>query len=277
MVDPSYNPMGGAGMIWSGKLLFGLFATSIGGPYAGLLAAGMAHTFDREVEGFGRTVRRQQSEAWRQYWSKTLFSAEFLLAGHLAARGGMPPGAAEACFDALAGQHLATGSDRDQARALFEEGQRKDFPLTRVVNQVRRDIHRRRDLADNLLLHLVFFYSFDQVPTSQLRRTLFDIGRRFGLTDSDLGLLEHAAAAYRQQGLGSRSESLDLPTAYATLGVSTSATKDEVRRAYRVQISRHHPDKLMHTGPSADELARAAARADRLRKAYDAINRSRGW
>ncbi|MBK1634001.1 hypothetical protein CKO31_25425, partial [Thiohalocapsa halophila] len=75
----------------------------------------------------------------------------------------MPPGAAEACFDALAAQHLATGSDRDHARALFEEGQREDFPLTRFVNQVRRDIHRRRDLVDNLLLHLVFFYSFDQV------------------------------------------------------------------------------------------------------------------
>lgn len=264
-------------MIWSGKLLFGLFATSIGGPYAGLLAAGMAHTFDREVEGFGRTVRRQQSEAWRQYWSNTLFAAEFLLAGHLAARGEMPPGAAEACFDALAAQHLATGSDRDRARALFEEGQREDFPLTRFVNQVRRDIHRRRDLVDNLLLHLVFFYSFDQVPTAQLRRTLFDIGRRFGLSERDLGLLEHAAAAYRQQASSARSGSLDLPTAYATLGVSEGATKDEVRRAYRIQISRHHPDKLMHKRPSAEELARAAARADRVRKAYDAIKRGRGW
>jgi DnaJ like chaperone protein len=264
-------------MIWSGKILFGLFATAVGGPYAGLLAAGMAHTFDREVEGFGRTVRRQQSEAWRQYWSNTLFAAEFLLAGHLAARGGMPRTAADACFDALAGQHLATGAERDRARALFEEGRRKDFPITRFVNQVRRDIHRRRDLIDNLLLHLVFFYSFNQAPTAQLRSTLLDVGRRFGLNERDLGLLEHAAAAYRQQASAARSGSPDLPSAYATLGVSERATKDEVRRAYRVQISRHHPDKLMHTGPSAEELARAAARADSIRKAYDAINRSRGW
>jgi DnaJ like chaperone protein len=270
--------MEGAGMIWSGKLLFGLFATAIGGPYAGLFAAGMAHTFDREVEGFGRTLRRQQSEAWRQHWSDTLFAAEFLLAGHLAARGGMPSGAAEACFDALAGQHLATGSDRDRAWALFDEGQRKNFPLTPFVNQVRRDIHRRRDLVDNLLLHLVYFCSFDQVPTAQLRRTLYDIAHRFGLSERDLGFLEHVAATYRQQGSGAGSRTtLDLPAAYATLGVSESATKEEVRRAYRVQISRHHPDKLMHTGPSAEQLARAAARADRIRKAYDSINRSRGW
>jgi len=262
---------------WSGKLLFGLFATTIGGPLAGLLAAGMAHTFDRELEGFGRTLRRQQSDAWRNYWSSVSFTAEFLLAGHLAAKGGIPAGTAEACFDALAGHRLATGRDRERARVFFKEGQRDDFPLTRFLNQLRRDIHRRRDLVDNLLIDLVLFYSFDNAPTSRQRQTLLDIARRFGVSDKDLASIERAAAAYRQHPSAGRSNAMDLSTAYTTLGVPQSATKDAVRRAYRIQISRHHPDKLMHTNPNAEELARAAARADRLRKAYDTIYRSRGW
>ena len=277
MDDQPHNEIEGAGVTWSGKLLFGLFATAIGGPLAGLLAAGMAHTFDRELEGFGRTLRRQQSDAWRIYWSNVLFTAEFLLAGHLAAKGGIPAGTAEACFDALAGHRLATGSDRERARDFFEEGQRDDFPLTRFLNQLRRDIHRRRDLVDNLLIDLVLFYSFDRAPTSQQRKTLLDIAHRFGLNDKDLAVIERTAAAYRQQPSAVRSNAMDLPTAYAILGVPQNATKDAVRRAYRIQISRHHPDKLMYTNPSAEELARASARADRLRKAYDTINRSRGW
>lgn len=264
-------------MIWTGKILAGLLATTIGGPLAGLLAAGMAHTFDRELEGFGRTFRRQQSEAWRTYWSNVLFVAEFLLAGHLASKARMPPGTANACFDALVGHHMATGSDRQRAQALFEEGQREDFPLTRFVNQVRRDIHRRRDLVESLFLDLLYFYSFDHVPTPERRTAILDIARRFALTEQDLASLERAASAHRQQATAARTTSLDLATAYATLGVSRGATQAEVRRAYRAQMSRHHPDKLMHTSPSADELARAASRSDQIRKAYETINRSRGW
>ncbi len=264
-------------MMWNGTLLFGALGYMIGGPTTGLLAAGMGRTIDREVEGYARAFRRQRSEAWRSHWDKVLFGAEFLLAGHLAFKGRMTPGEADACFDALARRRAVMGSDQIRARALFEEGQREDFPLTPFINQLRREVHRRQDLVENLFVTLIYFYSFEHAPSPTLRSTLADIAARFALDTEDFALLERSAVEYRRQTSTVRSASLDLATAYATLGIQASATEAEVRRAYRTQMSRHHPDKLMHTHPSEAELARAARQADRIRKSFDAIKRSRGW
>lgn len=263
--------------MWNGTLLLGALGYMIGGPTAGLLAAGMGRTLDREVEGYARAFQRQRSQAWRSHWDKVLFGSEFLLAGHLALKGGMTPNEADVCFDALAGRRVVTGPDRIHARALFEEGQREDFPLTPFVNQLRRQIHRRQDLVESLFVTLMYFYSFDRAPSAELRSTLADIAARFALDEEDFALLERSAIEHRRQSTAARTPSLDLTTAYATLGVHNSATEAEVRRAYRTQMSRHHPDKLMHTHPSDDEVAQAARRSDRIRKAFEAIKLSRGW
>ena len=264
-------------MMWNGTLLLGALGYMIGGPLSGLVAAGMGRTLDREVDGYARAFRRQRSEAWRSHWDNVLFGAEFLLAGHLAFKGRMAPGETDACFDALAGRRVITGTDRIRAQALFEEGQREDFPLTPFVNQVRREVHRRQDLVESLFVTLVYFYSFDRAPTPTLRSTLADIAARFALDEEDFALLERSAIEHRRQASTARTPSLDLATAYATLGIHDSAIEAEVRRAYRTQMSRHHPDKLMHTRPSAEELALAARRSDRIRKSFEAIKRSRGW
>jgi DnaJ like chaperone protein len=149
--------------------------------------------------------------------------------------------------------------------------------LTPFVNQVRREIHRRRDLVERLFVSLVFFYSFDRVPTPALRGVLIGIAARFAVDENEFLWLERSAIEHRRQRSTARSASLDLSTAYSTLGIPSGATEAEVRRAYRVQMSRHHPDKLMHTRPSADELAQAARRADGIRKAFEAIKLARGW
>ena len=264
-------------MMWNGTILFGALGYMIGGPSAGLLAAGMGRTLDREVEGYARAFRRQRSQAWRSYWDDLSFRAEFLLAGHLAFKGRMSPGEADACFDGLAGRRAVTGAERFRARALFEEGQREDFPVTAFVNQIRREFHRRQDLLAGLFVTLIYFCGFERTPAPRLRSALAGIAARFGLDEEDFVLLERSAVEHRRQASAAHGPSLDLAAAYATLGVQAGATEAEVRRAYRTQMSRHHPDKLMHTHPSAEELERAARRADRIRKSYETIKRARGW
>lgn len=264
-------------MSWNGTIVLGGLGYMIGGPLAGLLAAGMGRTLDREVDGYARAFIRRRSESWRSHWDKVLFQAEFLLAGYLAAKGKMAPREADACFDALAGRRGATGTDRIRAQDLFEEGQREDFPVTSFVNQMRREIHRNQDLVHSLFFSLIYFYKFDRAPTATLRSTLLDLAARFALDEQDVVLLERSATENHRQSATARSSSMDLTTAYASLGVHKNATEAEVRRAYRVQMSRSHPDKLMHTRPSAEELERASLRTDRIRKAFEAIKRSRGW
>ncbi|MFJ6673853.1 DnaJ C-terminal domain-containing protein [Actinosynnema sp. NPDC091369] len=64
---------------------------------------------------------------------------------------------------------------------------------------------------------------------------------------------------------------------YATLGVSRSASQDEIQRAYRALARRHHPD--LDPEPGADERFRAISEAYRVlsdpgrRRRYDASRR----
>jgi hypothetical protein len=47
-----------------------------------------------------------------------------------------------------------------------------------------------------------------------------------------------------------------MATHYELLGVTTDATRDEIRRAYLGQARRHHPDAHAGAGPAATEAAR---------------------
>jgi DnaJ like chaperone protein len=67
-----------------------------------------------------------------------------------------------------------------------------------------------------------------------------------------------------------------LQTAYQVLGIASSASDDEVKKAYRRQMNEHHPDKLIARGlpESMQELAKE--KTQRIREAYEAICEHRG-
>lgn len=66
----------------------------------------------------------------------------------------------------------------------------------------------------------------------------------------------------------------DNDSAYSVLGISPSATNDEVKAAYRRMAMKNHPDKVATLGP---EVQKAAAEKFRqVQEAYDTIKRARG-
>ena len=76
-------------------------------------------------------------------------------------------------------------------------------------------------------------------------------------------------------GVRSRRDGPSLEDAYETLGVSPNAPDDEVKRAYRRLMNRHHPDKLAARG-LPDEMMRAATeRTQQIKAAWDTVKTER--
>ena len=61
-------------------------------------------------------------------------------------------------------------------------------------------------------------------------------------------------------------ESESLKTYYVLLGVESDVPADEIKRAFRKEIARYHPDKVQHLGSEFQEIA--AVRASELTEAY---------
>lgn len=65
-----------------------------------------------------------------------------------------------------------------------------------------------------------------------------------------------------------------LQEAYRTLGISSTATNEEVRQAYRQMALRYHPDRVASQGDSARHEAEKKFRE--ITEARDIIMRARG-
>ena len=64
--------------------------------------------------------------------------------------------------------------------------------------------------------------------------------------------------------------------AYQVLEVEATATNDEVVKAYRRALSRHHPDKLKANGLPESMVEHAKERTQQIIEAYELIKERRG-
>jgi len=67
-----------------------------------------------------------------------------------------------------------------------------------------------------------------------------------------------------------------LEQAYEVLEVAATASDDEVTKAYRRQLSRHHPDKLKANGLPESMLEHAKRRTQQVIEAWELVREKRG-
>ena len=59
---------------------------------------------------------------------------------------------------------------------------------------------------------------------------------------------------------------------YEVLGISSGASKDEIRSAYRSLVAQYHPDKVAHLGNEVQAIASEKAVA--INMAFEMLNHS---
>jgi DnaJ like chaperone protein len=69
---------------------------------------------------------------------------------------------------------------------------------------------------------------------------------------------------------------MQLEAAYEILEVDSKASDADVAKAYRRQLSKHHPDKLKANGLPESMLEHAKQRTQQIIEAYDLVKAARG-
>lgn len=182
---------------------------------------------------------------------------------------------AEEIFNRL---HLS-GEQREMAKAAFNRGKAPGFDLDAETDKLRGIRHGHFPLLQLFLQIQCMAIAADGKVHRAEHEALVRVARRLGLTEMDVSQLEALLrAASAGPSMGARpSAHARLDDAYTALGLSASASIEEIKRAYRRLISQNHPDKLAAKGLPESMRDIAEERAREINVAYELIKEARGF
>ena len=117
-----------------------------------------------------------------------------------------------------------------------------------------------------LLNYLVIIAKVDGYVSPEEIKALKEIARHLGLTAKDVDSMLNMES-------GARADS-NIEDAYKVLGISPTATDDEVKAAYRKMALKHHPDRVATLG---EDIRKAAEKKFQdINDAKERIFKARG-
>ena len=146
-----------------------------------------------------------------------------------------------------------------EAMRMLEQFCRQDVNIYSVGPQIARYMNHSQRLQ--LFHYLVQIALADGHFDKREKTVLEAIGATIGLGSADVNSI--IAMFYKETS-----------SAYMVLGISPSATDDEVRSAYRKMAMKNHPDKVATLGPDVQKAA--AEKFRQVQEAYEAIKKERG-
>ena len=137
----------------------------------------------------------------------------------------------------------------------------RDIPVGPVCAQIRMNMNYSQRMA---LLHFLFSIAHADGELHPAEdRLLARLASELGVSAADVRSI---AAMFAPKA--------DPHANYRVLEISSDASDDEVRRAYRRMSMKHHPDKVAHLG--AEFQKAATEKFQRVNAAYAAIKKARG-
>jgi DnaJ like chaperone protein len=106
------------------------------------------------------------------------------------------------------------------------------------------------------------------------RLVIVDICQQLGLKRDAIDALirrMQAQSSFHQHWQGGAPTQQRIDQAYGVLGVDSSASDAQVKRAWRKLMSQHHPDKLVSKGLPEEMMQLAKEKAQEIQAAYDLI------
>ena len=261
-------------MSWWGKIIGSSLGFAMGGPLGALIGAAFGHQFDRGLTKLDRIQHFDVGD--QQRTQAAFFTATFSVMGYLAKVDGHVSKTEIRMAEQIMAQMQLSTEQRKAAIELFTRGKQSDFQLDDVLQQFRQECHRRRNLLQMFLEILITTALADEALHPQEHQALQHIAGVIGFNRRQLNQLIQMVQA--QQSFAEErpaQKKTSLRDAYAVLGVTPSASDDEIRKAYRRLLSQHHPDKLVSKGLPEEMIKLAAEKTHEIKTAYEQIKKAR--
>lgn len=279
-----------------GKLLGGAFGFLIGGPIGAVLGAALGHSFDKGTQAqlSHDSVDDDLQPGDAERIKMAFFTATFSVLGYIAKADGHVHPSEIALAEAIMKQMKLDRELRSAAIKLFNQGKQPDFDAEALVLQFRQECQRRTSLYRMFIEIQIQAALADGIMVKEEEQALLKIAAVLGFTEysfRQLEMLVRYSMGMNQHGYdGSGSHrssqrqapppddsSLSVRDAYKALGVKPDDDKATVKRAYRRQMSQHHPDKLVSKGLPDEMIKLATDKTQLIQKAYEQIKEAKGW
>jgi len=270
-------------MSWRGAFfggLIGLLATrSVWGAVVGAL---IGHLIEQSGAFGAAAGPAHASAAHSMSISDEFFRTTFELMGHVAKSDGR---VSEAEIDAARGlmHELQLGArEIGIAIACFRTGKSATYDAEIGVERLREACGQRYDLLRAFMELQLRAALAGNGLSPPARVILARVAERLGMSGLEFAYMEAALRARQRTrgaspGTGRHAAGAgSLAECYAELEVDADITDQEVTKAYRRQMSRHHPDKLVANGLPESMAQMAKEKTQRIQEAYEGIRAARG-
>lgn len=258
--------------IW-GKIVGGAAGFAVGGPIGALIGAIAGHAFDHyRAEESRRRLRGPANDEPPLFYEDPAETRRIAFATAVIA--------------------LAAKLAKADGRVTREEIQafRRVFPVdddevgdvARIYNQAKASTEGFEAYARQIAT----LFRRDRYLLEELLTGLFDVARSDGeLNQAEIDFLRRVAtifgfdeAAFQEihrRFAASVRQMSGADDTYAVLGLSRSASDDEIRKAYRRLVREHHPDRLVAKGLPEEFVDHANKTLANINVAYDRIAKER--
>jgi DnaJ like chaperone protein len=291
-------------MKWEGKLVGGTIGLVTLGPVGAVIGLVVGHLFDAGQLSAAMFGARPDPRLVNELF----FPTTFRVMGHIAKADGRVTEQEIASARAVMNNLHLQGPQIQAAIGYFTEGKQAAFDVDSALARLRASIARFPDLAQFFieiqLQASIAGGGFSEVPRARLQRVALLLGlssRDFAQLENLLRFRQRASAAAGGPGAGAgygpgpgyaygaggaggagmgagaaATNNEVIAQAYSLLEATTQMSDEEVVKAYRRQMSRHHPDKLKANGLPPSMLERAKERTQQIQSAYEVIREWRG-
>jgi DnaJ like chaperone protein len=265
-------------MRWTGKVFGGVVGMLAGGVPGAAIGALLGHLFDdasaeKDADDVG--PRLTAAETAEQFFRST-----FRIMGHVAKSDGR---VSEQEIAAARGVMQSLRLDSMQVAVAIDEfskGKHASFDVAAELTRLRGAFAGRPDLVRTFVEIQVRAALGGNNMEGPARKYVKRVATHLGMSEFEVAqveaILRMQRGNFRREQRQAANGAQQLANAYQVLEAAATATDDEVEKAYRRQLSRHHPDKLKANGLPDSMVEHAKERTQQIIEAWELIKERRG-